>query len=497
MNEQARITPQEAQRRAGEEIAKGENALFEKVGNAPDGLPIFGASKDSAVPAEERRRILGLTEHADALALHGNTLRDRGKYAASAIAFRRALALCPDNAFLLNGLGASLWFLSQYSEAHSCIRRSLALNPADPGTHSNMGTLMATLGRIAPMREHFEKAIAIEPANHSARWNYAMALLDLGLWLDAWPHYEVRMAYSPDKFPKMPYPYWKGQNLDGKTLYVQAEQGFGDRVLFSRYLSWVHEQWPTARILLLTESPPMPDMRPLLWGFHDFVEFLPAGTPWPEDVDYGVFEMSLPGIHRSTPDYVPRDPGLIRKRVLPDADGVRVPDPLVPAIKVGVCWSGNPLMMRNSDRSMPLELMLQLEEVPNVQLYGLQFAPGRADIARVGAHDLMLDLSEDIEKNSGTSSFVGTCAIMSTLDMVITVCTANAHLAGAMGVPTWVALCHDPYWVWLRGRSDSPWYPNTKLYRQREPNDWQFVIDRMKRSLSVFAEMTLENKAVA
>lgn len=490
-----RLSPREAQRLAASAIVDGSDARFEKIGHAPDGLPIYGQSKGAGLSPDERRTLLGLTEHADALALHGNALRDRGKFAASAVSFKRALGLCPDNAYLLSGLGAAYWFLTRYDEADAALRRALAINPADVSAHVNMGTLLGTRGSLKQMRWHFERALAIEPGNPSARWNYAMALLNRGCWLDAWPHYDVRMQYQPARFPKLPYPYWKGEDLDGRTLYIQAEQGLGDRVLFSRYLHWVHETWPTARILWLTDAPPMPDTRPLLWEFRHFVEFLPAGTPWPIDVDYGVFEMSLPGVHGTTPTNMPGDPGLIRKRVMGDEFVAGVPDPLVPAIKVGVCWAGGPAMVRNAERSMPLDLMLQLEEVPSVQLYSLQFAPGRDDIKRVDSSELMLDLSHDIERNSGTHPFVATCAVMSSLDLVVSVCTANAHLAGAMGVPVWVPLCHDPYWIWLRGRPDTGWYPSARLYRQRTPGDWQGVVDAMKDDLARLARSKLKRKA--
>lgn len=489
-----RLSPREAQRLAASAIAEGSDARFEKVGQAPDGLPIYGQSNGEALSPAERRTLLGLDEHADMLSMHGNVLRDRGKFAASAVAFRRALGLCPNNSYLLSGLGAACWFLARYDEAEDHLKHALRINPADVSAHTNMGTLLGTRGAIKQMRWHFDRALAIEPGNPSARWNYAMALLNRGLWLDAWPHYDVRMEYQPAKFPKLPYPLWKGEGLDGKTLYIQAEQGLGDRVMFSRYVHWVHEIWPTARILWLTDAPPMPDTRPLLWEFRKFVEFLPAGTPWPEDVDYGIFEMSLPGVHGTTPTNLPADPGLIRRRVMADEFVAGVPDPLVPAIKVGVCWAGGPAMARNDERSMPLELMLQLEELPNVQLYSLQFAPGRNDIGRVESAQLMMDLSRDIEVNSGTHPLVATCAVMAHLDLVVTVCTANAHLAGVMGVPVWVPLCHDPYWVWLRKRSDSVWYPNARLYRQSAPGDWQGVVDKMKEDLARLASKTLRDR---
>lgn len=452
--------------------------MYEKIGNR-DGLPVFRASP-GATPPEERRRILGLSEHSDELSILGNRLRSSGRYEASAVAFRRALADTPDNPFLLNGLGASLWFLAKYGEAERCYKRALARNPADAGTHSNYGTLCASLGRVADMRRLFRRALEIEPGGASTRWNYAMALLDLGFWEEAWPHYEVRMEYRGEpQYSKLPYPKWAGEDLDGKTLFVMCEQGYGDRILFARYFSWIHEKWPTAKILYIPDVPPMPDMRLLLWGYRDFVTFLPPGCPYPV-ADYGLFLMSLPGVHGSTPKNVPSVDNLVRD--VSRVEGIELPAARRggESLKVGVCWTGNPLMLGNKDRSVPLELLLELSENPRVVLYGLQFAPGNADIERLGAEELICDLSRDIGAHGG---FRATAAVMQKLDLVITVCTANAHLAGTLGVPTWVLLCRDPYWTWLRGRDTSVWYPSTRLYRQTHAGNWRTVIDDVKIDL--------------
>lgn len=445
-----------------------------------NGLPMFVS--DKATP-EDRQKILGLTPQADALALAGNLARERGKFLTAVMCFKRATNICPHNAYLLCGYGAALWFAGKFARAHTVLAKALAINPIDPMANCNMGTVLSSLGDIKAASWYFEKALKSEPGNDTIKWNFAMALLDHGKWDQAWPLYEIRSSYlgsGDNKFPKLPYPMWKGEDLTGKTIYVHAEQGFGDRILFTRYLSWIHDKWPSAKIIMLPTTPPMPDMRPLLWEFRGFVDFLPAGVPWPQ-ADYGVFLMSLPGIAGDQPDEVYPDPGLIRKRVARDAESVKLPEPMFPGLKVGICWSGNPLMMRNDERSMPFELILELAELPGVCLYGLQFGQAAGDIERFGANELVCDLSDDINAHGG---FVGTGAVMMKLDLVITICTANAHLAGVLGVPCWTMLCADPYWLWLRRKRDCVWYPNTRLFRQPKPGDWRSVIDEVKSELA-------------
>src|SRR5262249_32756561 len=192
--------------------------------------------------------------------------------------------------------------------------------------------------------------------------------------------------------------------------------------------------------------------------------------------------------HGSTPTNVPRDPGLIRKRCRDEAQAINVPEPRSHSIKVGITWSGNPLMERNHDRSVPPELMFELEADPRVQLYSLQF--GDKGLQRFNAAQLICDAASDI----GERGLLGTGAVMTKLDLVITCCTANAHLAGALGIPCWTLLCFDPYWLWIRERDNSVWYPNMRLFRQRAPGDWREVIDRVKSELAKFAANKLKTE---
>ena len=157
-----------------------------------------------------------------------------------------------------------------------------------------------------------------------------------------------------------------------------------------------------------------------------------------------------------------------------------LPEPHYRSLKVGVCWTGNPAQNRNLDRAIPLELLLPLAEDPRVVLYSLQLGPGRNDLARLGMDQLICDVGDDLEAHK----LVGLGNAMLGLDLVITVCTSVAHMAGVLNVPCWTLLCSDPYWLWGRSGERTPWYSEMRLYRQTSPKDWVGVVDRVQADLT-------------
>jgi len=419
-------------------------------------------------------------EEARLLNDHGHYLAATGKTAASVVAFRRAAAIAPEHPMLLASLGAVLFDAGLFLEAEGHLRKSVGIEPMYSPAHGNLASVLGAQGRYEEAKVEFRTALKIEPDFTDARWNFSMCLLDSGEWTsEAWSYYEARKERGGKRlYPQLPYPEWRGEDLNGKTLYVQGEQGIGDRTLFSRYLHWVKTEFPDARILFMHNAEDLANISNFMWGYRDIVEFVPNGVPWPEDVDYGIYLMSLPGMHGTTPSNVYDDPGLLLKNAERHKNSVALPVTDDRMMKVGICWSGNPKMKRNAERSIPLELMLSLAELPDVVLFGLQI--GTHDIERVGADQLVCDLTPDISP----LGFTGTAAVMQNLDLVITCCTANAHVAGALGVPCWTLLCKNPYWLWLRDTSRSVWYENTVLFRQQSMNDWSPVIAEVRSELA-------------
>ncbi len=420
---------------------------------------------------------------------HAHDLAKDGKIAASVVALRRAHALEPDHPIVLACLGGVLFDACLYAEAETVLRRSIALEPGYSPSHGNLGAVLGAQGKYAEAKASYQRALQLEPEYTDARWNYAMCLLDSGDWSQAWPYYEARRERGGKRlYPELPYPTWKGENLNGKTLHVQGEQGVGDRTLFSRYLVWIKELYPEAKINFLFNAEDLPNISNFMWGFRDTVNFIPNGVAWPE-ADYGIYLMSLPGLYGSTPDNVYPEPGLILKNAERHRKSVSLPGVDPNMLKVGISWTGNPGMKRNGERSIPFEEMLKLAALPNVVLYGLQI--GTRDIERFGADQLVCDLTPDISP----FGFTGTAATMLNLDLVITCCTATAHVAGVLGVPCWTLLCKNPYWLWLRDREDTIWYPNTKLYRQTTMGDWGPVMSRVTQDLSQLSQPSLRKAA--
>ena len=423
---------------------------------------------------------------------YGAELHHAHKFQTGVAVFRRVLSMDPASAAGHNGLGSSLYNLGSYRLAEMHLLKAISLEPGSSAAWGNLGLLYAAQRRWSESEQAFDGGLAVTPGDVGLRWNRANMYLESGQWRKGLEEYEVRIQHrGAPNFPKMPYPMWQGESLDGKTIFIQAEQGIGDRLLTSRYLYWLKQTFPTARILYLSNA----NMHSIMWEFRDTVEFVPEGIPWPR-ADFGLFEMSLIRLYaqlespvRSSAEIVlPADSGLIRQRAELDRKSVNLPAPNQRSLKVGICWTGNPAMDRNFERSVPLEMLLPLAELPDVTLYSLQV--GSKDILRLGANQVICDLAPDID-----GKLARTAAAMLHLDLVITVCTSVAHLAGTLGVPTWVMLCHAPYWVWLSERADSVWYPNVSLFRQPSPGDWGAVVHNVKVQLEQLASSKLSQAA--
>jgi hypothetical protein len=268
---------------------------------------------------------------------------------------------------------------------------------------------------------------------------------------------------------------WQGEDLTGKTIFVEAEQGIGDTILFARFLPWLAQR--AGRVSFCAQQL----IISLLWDYRHSVEFYPPQVPLPT-ADFYTYLASIPRWYGLRSEAIPPDPGLIRARV--DCCGPlrSFQEPCTtPALKVGVAWTGNPEMERNDERSIPFKLLLSVAENPIVSLYSLQVGAGSEEIAKNGAGGIICDLSAELTERglAATGRAILDC------DLVITCCTSVAHLAGALGAPCWVLLCKDPYWPWLYSdRTDSPWHPSVSLFRQQEAGNWQPVIAEVKSTLN-------------
>jgi tetratricopeptide (TPR) repeat protein len=398
---------------------------------------------------------------------------------------KRAIAVEPQSKELWSNLATFLWNARQYDEAMACVDRALSIDPEFTKAFHNKALILDCIGDHASAEAWFEKALTADSEYHNVRWCRSMMRLSLGDYERGFAEYESRIPFSRNEgknnYPIFPAPYWDGRtSLEGKDVFCCIEQGIGDTILFSRFLPWLKEQVGPASTVHLCCAH---EVMVLLWEFKlaGLVEFVPEGTPIPH-CDFTIVTGSLPYFAKVKLDTIPADPGLIRKRAdvqlrIGKAD---IPAPLGPnGYKVGLVWSGNPRQERNDERSLPLEKLLTLAEHPNVWLYSLQVGPAQADIERLSAQDLVCDLGPQLKDRGLT---VATTAILQ-MDLVITCCTSIAHLCGALGVEAWVVLCENPYWLWMKERADSPWYPSLKLYRQDKTDDWTLVLSRVRDDL--------------
>lgn len=431
--------------------------------------------EESEAATERRRQAAALND-----AAMGLQAAETGGPAVETM-LRRALKLDPACAHAWGNLGIVLWRAGagRRAEAEHALRKAIALNPSDPKYWDNLGIFLGAQGDARGAEAALIEATVLDPEATGPKWDLALVRLWSGDWERGLADYEIRKRHrGPRYYPILPMPAWRGEDLNGKTLYVAPEQGIGDRILFSRYIAWVKETWPECRVLACLDDA----LVNLFWEYRQACELLPDKVPWPEGIDYGVYLCSLPALHGSRPGHVPPDPGFIRRRADRQAALARckLPPLNLPALKVGICWTGSPLQVRNADRTVPLELLLPLAEDPRVALYGFQCGPGNADLDRLDARELVCDLGPEIEREG----WVGTALALLEMDLVVTCCTSIAHLAGALGVPCWTLLCADPYWVWGREETTTAWYPTMRLYRQPRNGGWEPIVWRVRCDLS-------------
>lgn len=402
----------------------------------------------------------------------------REQYYTTAVAMlRRSVALVPDDYAPWNELGVALHALGFFEDSVRALERALTLNPRYHNARSNLALVNGILGNWDEAEAVMRDLAKIPGRTVAEEVHLALMLLAKGDWGPGLELYERRVGIISEEFklPKMPIPYWQGEDLDGKTLYIQTEQGIGDTIAFSRYIDWVSKTYPTAKLKLCCHQ----QYNNLLWEFRRLVDFVPAGVLWPDEkdndaFDYGVYLHSIARHAGARLDNIYPDPGLISQRVRAQHEKapVNIPKPIFPkARKIGIAWTGNPENRTQVRRSVPFGTMLYLATDPDNVLYSLQCGVGQPELEQIAAGCIVEDLSSVIE-----SDLVICGAAMLELDVVVTCCTSIAHLAGAIGVPCFLLLCHDPYWLWGREPTSTPWYPSVRVFRQEDRGDWATVL---------------------
>jgi tetratricopeptide (TPR) repeat protein len=385
----------------------------------------------------------------------------------------QAVKLRPEHSDSHNRLGIVARQQGRLDEAIAHYEEAVQLSPNFAAAHHNLGLALAGLGRYEAALASYEEAIRLNPDHWEARLARAMTWLLLGDFESGWRDYEYRWQYRPAPKPPGSQPLWDGSPLKGQTILLWAEQGLGDTIHFIRYATLVKQQGGT----VVVQCPAK--LSRLLSSCPGIDRLVSHNAPLPT-YDVQAPLLSLPRILGTTLGTVPAnvpylfaDSDLIEcwRRELSRLDGFRV----------GIAWQGDPAYRCDRDRSIPLRYFSSLSRVPSVRLISLQKGPGGEQLREVAELFQVINLGPRLDEN--TAAFMDTAAVMKGLDLVITSDTAVAHLAGALGVPVWLALTFAPEWRWLLEREDSPWYPSMRLFRQTRRGDWEGVFRRMAGEL--------------
>jgi tetratricopeptide (TPR) repeat protein len=414
-------------------------------------------------------------DHATTLNGRGLALHNLNRFEEALSDNRQAQALDPTNADICNNIGAALHKLSRREEALEWFDRALDLRPNFVGALDNKASTLSEIQRFdeAIMVDRHVKRI--DPENAETDWNMGLIQLLRGDFATGWRGREARWKIpslpGTAGYPKFPQPIWLGEeNIEGKTILVCADEGLGDTIQFVRYAPMLTALG--ARVILL----PQQSLYPLLSGLPGVSQCLPNLDEALPAFDVHCPIMSLPLAFRTTLETIPAPtsylptPAEDRRQVWEDRLGRHG------RLRVGLVWSGNPKHNNDHNRSIPLRTFSSILDADAT------FVSLQKDTRSVDT-EILLERTDIVELTAHLTDFMETAALISCLDLVITVDTSVAHLAGALGCPTWILLPHTPDWRWLLDRDDSPWYPTVRLFRQSRTRDYGEVLDRVRVEL--------------
>jgi tetratricopeptide (TPR) repeat protein len=412
-----------------------------------------------------------------ALRLLGHVRNNQHAFDQAARLFTAALQAAPPNVpdeiGILHGLAEALRGKQDFDGALDCYRRALARNPRDVVTLQNHGSTLIALNRHAEALEQYRLALAEAPDALDLRVNEGVAMLAMGMWPEGWERLEARLSLPlPNRVDRFPedVPHWRGEtDIAGRSILLQAEQGLGDTLQFIRYAPLVAALGARVVVRVQPALGPLLTRLPIADAVLTFADAVP-------DVDVQCPIMSLPLAFRTTLASVPAQ----RPYIGASPEYLMLWQALLGLRqrgRIGVAWFGR---QNRSQRSMPLHALAPLLLARrDLEFHSLQKEMPDADRHWLATHRAMVDHSTD-QKN-----FADTAALVAQMDVVLSIDTSLAHLAGALGKPVWIMLPFSADWRWLVGRTDTPWYPTARLFRQGRPGDWEGVVAEVAQALSV------------
>ncbi len=400
--------------------------------------------------------------------------------------YRKALDFRPNYAEAHNNLGNALRNLGKFDDAIASYGRALELKPNYADAYNNRGIAFAEVARFDEAVESYSRCIKLRPHHVDAHLNRALTWLRQGNFAQGWAEYEWRLRKRNVSSQPPTQPLWNGFPIAGLRILLIHEQGLGDSIHFIRYAPLLKERGATVYF----ECPPR--LVKLLERMPGIDKLIPIGQERPEH-DFHVPLLTLPGLLGTSLEAMPArtpylepDPELVAywKRELA----------VYPEFKVGINWQGNPGYAGDFHRSMALRFFAPLAKVPGVRLFSIQKNDGLSQLDQLDDAFSVVNLGSRLDETSGP--FMDTAAVMKNFDLFVTSDTAVAHLAGALGVPVWVALSKAPGWQWMYGREDSPWYPTMRLFRQEQLLNWPPVFDRIAQELTKLVPRSLRARSI-
>ena len=409
---------------------------------------------------------------AEALQAKGHALSDLGRSREAVNAYATAFRLKPSLYDIQNNLALALRESDQLEAAEPIFRQAAARAPRDVMLRANHASVLKDLGRLEAAEIAYREALRLEPGHAPEeailRYNLGILLLLAGRLGEAWPEYAWRFAAGAVPDRNFPQPIWAGEALAGRTLLIHAEQGLGDTIQMARYLPLLPRDGA-----IVIEAPRA--LVRLLAGFPR-LRVVQLGDALP-NFDLQCAMMGLPAIFGTELASIPADIPYLRADATRVAHWRRLVSGL-PGRAVGLAWAGNPDDVRlDRKRSIALDVLAPLAKIPGVSFVSLQPGKPGEQLAVSALGSVTRDWTAEL------SDLAETASLIEALDLVITVDTAVAHLAGALGRPVWLLNRFDTDWRWLLEREDSPWYPTLRQFRQASPGDWVGVVDQVAAAL--------------
>jgi tetratricopeptide (TPR) repeat protein len=389
-----------------------------------------------------------------------------GRLAEAEAVYRQILAVEPQNARALQLMGVVLHQRGNSAAGSELIRRAIQIDPSSPDFHSNLGVVLADCGQYDEALACYRQAVRLAPYDPDFHWNMAINLLSRGDFREGWDEFEWRLRSPGRNLNRgFPQPQWNGSDLTGKTILLHTEGGFGDAIQFIRYVPYVARRG--GQIILDCQGE-LVRLFELLPGVSRVFRRYDALTHF----DFQIPLQSLPRVFQTTLANIPAD---VPYLTAPQQSAQYWKEQLAtePGPKVGLVWAGS--HAHSGRRTNSLEIFAPLAEFPGIRFFSLQKGP---ESKRPSPRGLSI-----VDYTDQMSDFADLAAFIDNLDLVISVDTSVAHLAGAMAKPVWTLVGYALDFRWLRNRLDSPWYPTMRLFRQEKGEKWISVVERVAQEL--------------